>query len=118
MGFHRFAQELVDPSLVPFPVSLEPRQNIGIQPNGQRLLDRPVELADDGLAPVRHFGNIGEIDHPILHPVQCRDLPSPTFALMKSWRNTECGSDALMSRFFLTSGMPWMLDEGMNVFER
>ena len=37
---------------------------------------------------------------------------------MKSWRNTECGSDALMSRFFLTSGMPWMLDEGMNVFER
>jgi hypothetical protein len=58
-------QYLIDGSLV-FPAArLEPRQNVSIEPNGDDLLSRPIELADLNPFPIRHFGNISRIDRTI-----------------------------------------------------
>jgi hypothetical protein len=39
---HHFSQSLVDASLIPAPVFLEPRQNIGIKPQCDRFLQRTI----------------------------------------------------------------------------
>src|SRR2546427_8262065 len=56
--FHRRPQEPVDSRLVTTPVGLEPGEHLGVETNGERLLDRPIELAHDRPSPISHFGSL------------------------------------------------------------
>jgi hypothetical protein len=60
--FHGPPQVAVDSRLVSLALSLHPGENIGINPNRQRLLDGPIELSHDGVAPIRLFRNIRKIN--------------------------------------------------------
>lgn len=41
---------------------LEPRHDVGIQPKGDLLLDRPVEVSTAGMGPVQNFRDIGDVN--------------------------------------------------------
>src|SRR5580692_9436617 len=70
LRFHRRAQQLIDPRLIPTPLSLEPSQYIGIHANRDRGFDRPVELSDDRVSPVQNFWYVCEIDFVVGHTFQ------------------------------------------------
>ena len=59
---HGLPQKPIRFGLITAPIRFKPRDYIGIQPHGHRLLCRPVELADLGATPVKHQGSIGKIN--------------------------------------------------------
>ena len=61
-AFHSRSEEFIDARLVTAPLVLEPSKHVGIEANGERLLDGPIKLPDHSAAPVQHFGNVREIN--------------------------------------------------------
>lgn len=59
---HGLTEEGVDAGLVAGAGALEPGENVGIEADGDGAFDGTVELADDGLAAVRYFGDVGGVD--------------------------------------------------------
>ena len=57
-----FAQRLIDPGLILIAVSLEPRYQVGIDPERDLLFDRTIEPTPYRLAEVGDLGNIGGVD--------------------------------------------------------
>jgi len=49
---HVLAQRLVHSRLVAAVLSLEPGEHVGVHADADRLLDRPEELAADGVGPM------------------------------------------------------------------
>ena len=50
------------------------RKNVRVQPDPERFLDWPIELADNCLAPVQHRRNVGGIDFPVFHALESTDF--------------------------------------------
>jgi len=59
---HGVPQEPICLGLITAAVGLEPSDDVGIQTHGDRLFDRPVELADFGAAPIENRGSIRKIN--------------------------------------------------------
>ena len=59
---HGLAEEGVDAGLVTGARALEPGEDVGVEANGDGTLDGAVEFADDSLATVRYFGDVGSVD--------------------------------------------------------
>ena len=59
---HGLAEEGVDAGLVAGAGALDPGEDVGVEADGDGAFDGPVEFADDGLAPIRYFGDVGGID--------------------------------------------------------
>jgi len=63
------AQRLVDARLIAAALGLrlEPVHHVGVEAQGELLLDRAIELAALGVRPVELFGNVGKIDILVPH---------------------------------------------------
>ncbi len=59
---HSLAEEGVDAGLVAGAGALEPGEDVGIEADGDGAFDGAVEFADDGLAPIGDFGDVGSVD--------------------------------------------------------
>jgi hypothetical protein len=59
---HGLAEEGVDAGLVAGAGALEPGEDVGVEADGDGAFDGAIEFADDGLATVRDFGDVGGID--------------------------------------------------------
>src|ERR1700733_2548124 len=53
-------------------------ENVGVQPNRDWFLDRPVEAADNSFAPIGRRRNIRSVDLALPHPLESPDLASFT----------------------------------------
>jgi hypothetical protein len=62
---HGGSQELVDARLIAFPLRFEPGENVGVEADGERLLDRAIEFPDDSGAPITHLGGVGQVYFPV-----------------------------------------------------
>src|SRR5579863_7309873 len=70
LALHRRAQKLINSRLITSALRLQPRENVGIEPNRQGLLDRAVKLTNHTMAPIAHFRRIRQIDLGIAQPFQ------------------------------------------------
>lgn len=59
---HGLAKEDVDAGLVAGAGALEPSEDVGVEADRDGAFDGAIEFADDGLAPVRDFGDVGSVD--------------------------------------------------------
>ena len=89
-GLHRLSQESIDSSLITFPASFQPCQNIGVQTDGERFLDRPIELPDDCLTPVRYGRNVRRINLPVPHPFEFADFTCAVRSEFPSYAFLSC----------------------------
>ena len=67
---HGGAQELVYAGLVAFALCLKPGENVGVETDGERLLNGTIEFPDDCGAPIADFGGVGEVNSLVGHGSQ------------------------------------------------
>ena len=62
---HIFPQHAIDAALIPLAAGFEPRHHVRIEPQTDRLLDRPVKTPALCAAPVRQRRRVAQIERAV-----------------------------------------------------